>query len=436
MGSFVRQRYAIYTRQSGAGAATIFSSCDAQFEICREFMACYGSSVEWIGERLDDVDCSGADTNRPAFKRLIQLVRAREIQKLVIYRLDRLTRSLLDGASILSELQQNSVALIIVTAPEIGAAASDRLVLNLMTSFAEFEREMISSRIAESRAYLRGHGRRLAGRVPYGFDADPRTKQLVVNRAEAERVEAMFKMAAEGITPKDISAAANENGWRTKITTARRSGHATGGGAWTPRQILSLLSNPTYLGRFADGANTRAGNHEAIVTQELFDRARKYVDARRTPKQRRIARPELWPLRGKIFCACCGRIMSTHTTRKGRIIYRHYRCRSHAGGRAPCKGQSLPAYEIECVVAERISNCGNLAWRKSASEEFHHLLTQFQTVWAALEPVAQRRMLPAIVRSVVFDKKCSKLSVEIDTDAIRRAEVASPQEATTPSGRQ
>jgi len=140
-------RYAIYTRQSTATAkGEDFSSCDAQFTLCMNFMQSYGSSALWIGERLDDVDETGANLKRPAFGRLLGLIIGHQIDAVVIYRLDRLTRSLRDGVAIFDKLHSNNVNLFIVTAPEVGTAATDRFVLNLMASFAEFELEMIGSR--------------------------------------------------------------------------------------------------------------------------------------------------------------------------------------------------------------------------------------------------------------------------------------------------
>ncbi len=123
---------------------------------------------------------------------------------------------------------------------------------------------MIATRIAESRAYLKQHDRRLAGKVPYGYDADPDTKQLVRKPTESPRVVDIFRRAAEGQLPKQIANDINDLGWSTKVYCAKRSGKTTGGGKWTARQIGSTLRNPVYVGRFADGAETRDGCHDAL----------------------------------------------------------------------------------------------------------------------------------------------------------------------------
>ena len=416
-------RYAIYTRQSLSDSDKTFSSCEAQFAICQDFVKAQASRRwKWIGERFDDVGVSGANANRPALQRLMQCVRSGRVDKVVIYRLDRLTRSLRDSIDVFDALRQAEVELLIVTAPELGSAATDRFLLNMMAAFAEFERDMIRSRLADARAALKRHGRRLAGRVPYGYDTDPHTKQFVVNFDEAQRVEAMFQLAFDGMRPSDIAAEANKLGWRTKRTVARRSGKVSGGGPWTPRQVLSLLTNPVYLGLFADGHRTRPGRHEPIVPRELWEQVQDQVKARRTSKHSRRSRSGArpWPLRGKILCPRCGRVMSTHETHDKPFIYRHYRCRSHAGGRPPCKGSALPAYAIETGVAEILADPAVAKGIADATRGDRRRLRRFQTAWALLDLQTQRRLLPEIIEQVVFDESDSKLQVRLNMDAVGR----------------
>ena len=412
-------RYAIYTRQSASDDGKVLSSCEAQFGICEDFVNARADPTwRWVGERLDDVGFTGADTNRPALQRLLRLVREGRIDKVVVYRLDRLTRSLRDSLDILEALRTAGVDLLIVTSPELGSAATDALLLNLMALFAQFEREMIRARLADTRAALKRHGRRLAGRVPYGYDVDSRTKQFVVNAGEARRVRAMFQMAADGMLPREIAAVANEQGWRTKRTVAKRSGKVSGGGPWTPRQVLSLLTNPVYLGLFADGDGTRPGEHPAIVSPELFERAREQIEARRTTKRSRRSAGIQWPLRGKILCSRCGRPMSTHTTHRGPVVYRHYRCRSHAGGRPPCKGSALPAHEIENAVAEILADPSLVDSLPGLTKDQRQLLRRFQVAWDLLDTRSRMRLLPEIVQSVVFWEADSTLELRLDQDGL------------------
>ena len=411
-------RYAVYTRQSSMGTSTVLSSCEAQFAICQDFIRNSGrDGWEWIGERLDDVGETGANKDRPALRRLMEAVESQSVDRVVVYRLDRLTRSLRDSLDILDAFHRCGVELLIVTAPELGSAATDTFLLNMMATFAQFERDMIRSRLADTRATLRRHGRRLAGMLPFGYDADPVKKQLVVNPDEARRVEAIFQMAADGMPPSEIAAAVNEMGWKPKRHTARRTGRVTGGNAWTPRQVLSLLSNPVYLGLFAHEGGTRPGRHQPIVPRELWDLAQAQIAERRTSRRSRRKDGLFWPLRGKIRCPHCGRTMSTHTTRRGNILYRHYRCRSHAGGRPPCRRSALPAHEIERTVAEMLAD-PDLATELTNDKKAREIVRRFQVCWQMLGFQARMRMLPKVIEEVVFVESDSTLILRLDIESL------------------
>jgi len=224
-------------------------------------------------------------------------------------------------------LQDRQIPLTIVTQPEIGATADDSFLLNLMAAFAEFEQEMTRERLADARAALKRRGRRVAGVVPYGYTRDPDTKQLVPVPKEAKRVVKIFDMAAQGMTAREIAEIANRRRWRTS-----RGGH------WTPRQVLEQLANAVYMGRIRDGDDTLPGIHRAIVSKERFREVRSQVDSRRTSRRARDSWNADCPLRGVLFCGRCGRVMSPSSSHHGSLIHRYYRCRSHVGGRPPCKG--------------------------------------------------------------------------------------------------
>lgn len=291
------------------------SSCNVQYHACRAFVESQ-HLLGWVllEERFDDVGFSGASPDRPSLIRLLALVRQRQIDQVVVHRLDRLARSLLGCVSLLQEFQKHEIRLVIVTAPELGCTAQDNLVLNILASFAEFEREVIASRVAEARASLKARGQRIAGVVPFGYEADRRTKQLVPSATEAAVVKWMFEQAAAKRTPAEIADAANAKGWRTKRTTNRRTAKQRGGNLWTARQVVETLRNPVYLGLFRDKDDVRIGHHEAIVTHELFAAAAAQLEARRTRRPGRRYQID-WPLKGRIRCATCGGPMTPHTIR-------------------------------------------------------------------------------------------------------------------------
>ena len=271
----------------------------------------------------------------------------------MVHRLDRLSRSQLESVTLLQEFEKRGVPLVIATAPELRATAQDHLILNILASFAAFEREMIASRIAEVRAQLKSEGRRIAGAMPFGYEADRRSKQLLVNENEAAIVRWMFDQAAAGTTPAEMADLANSRGWRTKKTITGRLDKARGGNLWTARQVLATLRNPVYLGLFRDKKYAvRFGRHEAIVTDRVFAAAAEQLESRRTrtPGNRYHIN---WPLKGRIRCAACGTPMTPHTIPHGKWRYCYYRCRSTAGGRKPC-GQQVSVTMIEAAVLKAI----------------------------------------------------------------------------------
>ena len=170
-------RDAIYTRQS-VSRDDDPGSCDVQFMTCREFARAEGEpGLHWTGQRFDDEGCSGATLDRPAMRRLRKVIDLGGIDRLYAVALDRLTRNMRDAVVLLDEFERAGVELRLVHQPELTSGPETRFIRHVLAAFAEFERDMIAARIADSRAYLKGHGRRLAGKVPYGYDADPVTRQ-------------------------------------------------------------------------------------------------------------------------------------------------------------------------------------------------------------------------------------------------------------------
>lgn len=298
-----------------------------------------------LPERFDDDGYSGASLDRPGLNRLLAAVRCGGVDQILIHRLDRLSRSVRHCVTLLDEFRRLEVGLVVVTAPELGHSAQDNFMLNIMASFAEFERELIAARIADSRARLKSRHLRFAGGIPFGYNSDRRTKQLVPNQDDSAVVKWMFSEAARGQKPSDIAEAANARDYRTKSTA--------GSGTWTARQVVATLRNPVYIGMLRDEDSIRVGCHQAVIDDEVFRAVGKALDARRTGKQDGFHYGPIWPLKGKIQCGTCGRPLTPHSTRKGNWAYRYYRCRATASGRPPC-GYQVAAGDIETAVADQL----------------------------------------------------------------------------------
>jgi site-specific DNA recombinase len=149
----------------------------------------------------------------------------------------------------------------------------------------------------------------------------------------------MFELALAKVTPTKIAYLADVLGWRTKTNNR-----------WTARQVLFTLSNHVYAGLVVDGFGFREGCHQGLVDKSIYHEVQNTLALRRTRLPGRAKGAIPWPLRGLVLCGNCGRVLSTHTIRRGHITYRYYRCRSTAGGREPCKGVLIAAYEIETAV--------------------------------------------------------------------------------------
>lgn len=224
-----------------------------------------------------------------------------------------------------------------------GWTPSRSTLLNIQSAAAPLiKQELTRERMADARAALKCKGRRVAGRVPFGYVADRATKQLAVRPDEADLVRRMFEMAASGKRPQEIAAIANSEHWEH---TGRIS-------QWTARLILKMLSNPIYAGNIRDRERTVRGCHPPIITSALFEQARHQIQSRRSRKPGRTSAEDNWPLRKLIKCGQCGRAMIPSISGYRNFLYRYYRCRSDADGRRPCRDVSVPAFQIEelCVA--------------------------------------------------------------------------------------
>ncbi len=307
----------IYTRQSRDRNA-VFSSCDMQRSICKDFADGFGWEV---CETFEDVGGSSESLDRPSLRRLLQSVEAGGVNRIIVYSVDRLTRKLLHLQVLLQTFEQHDVSLHVVTDPHFGSSASARLMSNIIAAASEFQQDLTRERLAEARAALKQKGRRVAGRVPYGYVTDRNSKQLIIDPTEAKRVRKIFELAVSGKRPQEIADYANGRKWQT-----RRDG-----AMWTARQVLKMLSNPTYAGMIHHGPGRLPGQHEAIVDHAMFEQVRAVSASRRSRKAAYAPASILFPLRRLIKCGRCHRAMTPCMNQRKYFRDYFYRCRSRAG---------------------------------------------------------------------------------------------------------
>ncbi|MBL6081588.1 recombinase family protein, partial [Belnapia sp. T18] len=310
--SVQKLRCAVYTRKStDEGLDKEFNTLDAQRDACEAYIASQRAEG-WVlvHDRYDDGGFSGGTLERPALKRLLADIEQGRVDVIVVYKIDRLSRSLMDFAKLVETMEAHGVTFVSVTQSFNTTTSMGRLTLNILLSFAQFEREVIGERIRDKFAASRARGMWMGGKVPLGYDVVAR--KLVPNEAEAARVRRVFGLFVET---------------GSGVETVRRL-QAEGVGSKSGRpldkgDVYKILNLRTYIGEVTHKGHVYPGEHAAIVPQELWDRVHAIlqVSPRARAAQNRQHAPAL--LKGLIF-GIDGRAMSpTHSRKNGRL-YRYY----------------------------------------------------------------------------------------------------------------
>lgn len=341
------KRCAIYTRKStSAGLDQDFNSLDAQREACLAYIQRQaGWSV--LDTRYDDGGFTGANIDRPAFQRLLADIEAHRIDVVVVYKVDRLSRSLLDFARVMERFNATGASFVSVTQNFSTADAMGRLTLNMLMSFAEFEREMISERTRDKIAGARRRGKWTGGPVPLGYTVVD--KKLEVHELEAVLVREIFALYHEHRSALAVARALNQ---RQEVTKRHRavSGRCRIPRAWTKSDVLRVLKNPVYAAYMAADGQLYDAEHTALIERTVFARTQALLEAATKAKSPAVRNPE-YLLRGVLRCARCGAGFTTASTISGRVIHRYYRCVTRdKQGKEACPSGPLPAKAIEEYV--------------------------------------------------------------------------------------
>ncbi len=345
-------RCAIYTRKSVAkGLEQEFNSLDAQREACRQYIASQ-KNQGWraLAETYDDGGFTGANLERPGFQRLLADVDAGKIDIVVVYKVDRLSRSLLDFARVMERLDKGGASFVAVTQNFSTADSIGRLTLNLLMSFAEFEREMIGERTRDKIAAARRRGQWTGGAAPLGYSIVD--KKLQPLDAEANLVRLVFRLYVENHSALVVTRILNDAGHTTKQRTSA-SGRVRLGRRWTKQSVLYTLRNPLYAGWIPYDGELYEGQHSAIVERELFEQVQSLLDAHR--KSAEASRNPAYLLRGLLVCGGCGGAMTPASTRRRGREYRYYRCVTRdKEGKAACARGPIAAEKIEGALVEQL----------------------------------------------------------------------------------
>lgn len=392
----MRVRCAIYTRKSSdEGLEQEFNSLHAQHDACAAYIRSQAHE-NWraLPEIYDDGGHSGGTLERPALKRLLEAVRMRRIDVIVIYKIDRLTRSLPDFARLAELFDAHGVSFVSVTQQFNTTTSMGRLMLNVLLSFAQFEREITAERIRDKIAASKKKGMWMGGTVPIGYQVKDRA--LVIDAAEAAKVQTIFRLYLEGGTVGALEEALIRAGVRTRERQLG-DGRTTGGLPFSRGHLYRLLKNPIYTGRIAHKANSFPGLHEPIIDPDTWDRVQKQLSANMQGPRRRKAHGANQPgmLTGLLFDGEGRRFTLSHANKHG-IRYHYYVCPSAEAGKGSnlkfgARVKRLPAREIEKAVRQALetllSDPGRLA------EAVHaETATEIQTIASALIRLNQQAL--------------------------------------------
>jgi len=345
-----RKRCAIYTRKSSEeGLEQEFNSLQAQSEACEAYIRSQRHEG-WVSARTryDDGGFSGGNMERPALQRLLADIRDGRIDIIVVYKVDRLTRSLADFARLVEIFDAQGVSFVSVTQQFNTTSSMGRLTLNVLLSFAQFEREVTGERIRDKIAASKKKGMWMGGNVSLGYDASERT--LIINPAEAGIVQRIFALYRELGSVRRVKEEADRLGLRTKRRTTA-NGIERGGKPFSRGHIYNLLSNPVYIGEIAHKGQLYPAQHPALIDTETWTAVRDQLAANASDHRRKAGAAEPSLLAGVLVDARGERLTPSHAVKKGRR-YRYYVSGSLIAEAATDRGQGwrLPAQEIEDTV--------------------------------------------------------------------------------------
>lgn len=350
----MKKHCAIYTRKSTDERLDMeFNTLDAQREACEAYIVSQ-KSEGWIAStnHYDDGGFSGGSLERPALNRLLDEIKAGRIQIIVVYKIDRLTRSLMDFAKLVEIFDKYGITFVSITQSFNTTTSMGRLTLNVLLSFAQFEREVASERIRDKIAASKAKGMWMGGRAPLGFDIEDR--RLVKNN-DAEKVNLIFKLYLELGCVRKLKQELEKRGIKSKERISEK-GLKYGGQFFSRGALYSLLQNPVYIGKISHKGEIYDGLHEAIISDELWNAVQQRLSEQAPHHARGVKKQSHKNLLTNLIFDEKGNPYTPVYTNKGKKKYRYYlNEKLNHDTEHPDKLRSrLPAHEIETLIEKSI----------------------------------------------------------------------------------
>jgi site-specific DNA recombinase len=395
-------RCAVYTRKSSEeGLEMEFNSLEAQRESCEAYVASQRAEG-WllVPDRYDDGGFSGGTLERPALKRLLADIAAGKVDVVVVYKIDRLSRSLMDFSRLVEVFDQHEVTFVSVTQSFNTTTSMGRLTLNILLSFAQFEREVIGERIRDKFAASRKRGIWMGGWAPLGYEV--RDRKLVVNNVDAKLVRSIFQRFLRIGSATTLARELISENTRNKYGKLIDKG-----------MLYKLLNNPVYVGVAMHKGISYPGEHVGIIDRKTWDKvqAKLQESPRKRAASTRAQTPSL--LKGIIFGPTGAAMSPTHTRKRGRL-YRYYISQTVLKqGSSDCPVARVPAAEIEKIVIDQVRilllspEIIVRTWRSArkaikglTESEVREALQAFDPLWNQLFPAEQFRIIELLVERV------------------------------------
>lgn len=424
-----RIRCAVFTRKSSEeGLDQDFNSLDAQHEACAAYIASQKhEGWKMLPARYDDGGISGGTLERPALQKLMDDIAAGRVDMVVVYKIDRLTRSLADFAKLVEQLEAANCSFVSVTQAFNTSSSMGRLTLNVLLSFAQFEREVTAERIRDKIAASKKKGLWMGGVPPIGYDPhpDPMRRELVVNDGEANVVRQIFALYGQHRCLNALTRAAAEAGLRSKRHQFA-SGRVQGGNIFSRGQIHKLLTNPVYIGRIRHKEQTFPGRHTGIITQDVWDEVQRMLQS--ASARRRGAAPGSratgpTPLKGKFRDETGDLLTPSHTRRRGKRLGYYISNRLISGGTDPT-GWRIPARSFEqavlmCIVDHLADHARRHAVLPSADVATSSMASEaIDTLCSQLMADGLPSAASLISRGQIIT---GEILIDLDADALGRA---------------
>lgn len=416
------KRCAVYTRKStDENLDTAYNSLEAQFDACSSYIRSQvGQGWTLVDKRYDDGGYSGGTMNRPAVQELVKDVEAGKIDIVVVYKIDRLSRSLCDFTDLFKLFERHSVSFVSVTQQIDTSNAAGRMMLNILMSFAQFEREMTADRIRDKIYASKKRGMWTGGPVPYGYVVDDR--QLKVDPNTADTVKMVFQRymttGSSFQVAKELNAAS---------VHSRQDGKP-----WRPKMVLAILRNRLYTGKIEIKRTGEVfeGLHEALINESVFEKVNELIDGNGATSGRGRRHAVLSPLKGILKCGTCGNAMSPvfsnySKKRKSSRRYVYYRCNTDAKlAQRTCPVRYISAQVIEKFVYTRLvavlrrEDVRALVSKGDKAMDAAYLseLTDMDSFWSKMEPAERERLLRLLVREVRLFPDRIEIDLTLDYD--------------------